>query len=599
MVRRRHRLLSILLSLLMMVSVLAVATIANASAAAGDTVFCENAAGWGEVYCYMWNDDSDKNGQWPGVKMTKGEGNLWSYQITGNWGNIIFNNGNGTQTADMSYQGNGSCFNNSNSNWSKIDVPTNPTTPTEPTPSNPNPTNPPVPSGKNVVYCKNSAGWGKVNVYMWNSESDKYKDWPGATATNIGNDVWMLEYTGNYQKIIFNDGGTQTGDLDHPGTGQMYDNKTGSWSLYDPTQLHIKGVAADPASPQYTGVDIKLTIEAGGGKGELSYKITVSNGSSTTTLSDFSSANSVVWTPTVAGTYTITYTVKDSEGNSKSQTASYKINDINAETKPVVQAVNVSPTNADKNQIEKGKQTVVDITAGGGNTGTKLLFYKVTITDPSGKTANVPYYTTKGEYKFTPAALGQYEIEVSVQGSDNSTVTRSYKYTCVDKISADTAKLSVSANASGKLEAGSSVSVSATAIGGTAPYTYQFKVNGAVVKSFSSATSCTFTASAAGAYVIEVTAKDSAGTTAVKSLTINVIESGSTDPVDPAGLKGDADCSGTVNIKDATAVQKHTAGMIELSTIGFKNAEVDGNGSVNVKDATMIQKYLAGIDVNW
>lgn len=611
MVRRRHRLLSILLSLLMLVSVLAVATIANASAAAGDTVFCENAAGWGEVYCYMWNDDSDKNGQWPGVKMTKGEGNLWSYQVTGNWGNIIFNNGgNGAQTSDMSHQGNGSCYNNSNGNWSTIDVPTNPTTPTEPTPSNPNPTNPPVPTGKNVVYCKNSAGWGKVNVYMWNSASDKHKEWPGTTATSIGNDVWMLEYTGNYSKIIFNDGGAQTGDLDNPGTGQMYDNVSGQWSLYDPSQLHIKGVAADPASPQYTGVDIKLTIEAGGGKGTLSYKITATNGSSTATLSDFGPSNSVVWTPTAAGTYTITYTVKDEAGNTKSQTASYKINDINAETKPVIQSVNVTPSNSEKTELEKGKQAVIDITAGGGNTGTKLLFYKVKITDPSGKTANVPYYTTSKQYKFTPAALGQYEIEVSVQGSDNSTVVRSYKYNCVDKLS-PAGKLSVSASTSGKLEAGSSISVSATAAGGTAPYTYQFKVNGTVVKDFSSATSCSFTASAAGTYVIDVTAKDSTGATAVKTLTINVVKPGEVAPTDPdktdptnpgtnpVSLKGDADCNEKVNIKDATAVQKHVAGIIELSAQGRANAEVDGNTSLNVKDATMIQKHLAGMDVNW
>ena len=40
-----------------------------------------------------------------------------------------------------------------------FDNSTDPTQPTQPT--QPNPT------GKNVIYCKNEAGWGKVNVYLW------------------------------------------------------------------------------------------------------------------------------------------------------------------------------------------------------------------------------------------------------------------------------------------------------------------------------------------------------------------------------------------------------------------------------------------------
>lgn len=600
MVRRKHRLLSLLLSVMMIMSVLAVATVANTSAAAGDTVFCENAAGWGDVYCYMWNSDSDKNGDWPGVKMTKGDDNLWSYQITGNWENIIFNNGgNGAQTGDMTHQGNGSCYNNQSGAWSKVDVPDNPNPPTPTNPTEPDNPTPPTPTDKNVVYCKNSAGWGTVNVYMWTDGQGDNKAWPGQAATNIGDGVWMLEYTGDYKMIIFNDGGTQTGNLNHPGSGQMYDNKAGTWSLYDPSQLHIKGVTADPASPQYTGVDIKLSIEAGGGEGALSYKFTAGSD----IISDFSSENTVVWTPTKAGSYTITYTVKDEAGNTKSQTATYKINDISTETKPVVKSVNVTPTNSESNEIKKGSEAVIDISAGGGNTGTKLLFYKITITDPSGKTANVPYYTTKSQYKFTPATLGEYKIEVSVQASDNATVTREYKYECVSELSAPGA-LSVSASTTGSQTVGSTITVKATASGGTAPYTYRFKVNGTVIGDFSSASSSAFNASAAGTYKIEVTVKDSTGTTAAKTVTITVSDDDEptkpSDPVNPGDyFKGDADCNGNLNIKDATAIQKHVASIIVLTAQGQTNAEVDGSGQLTVKDATMIQKHLAGINVNW
>ncbi|MBQ2687474.1 MAG: starch-binding protein [Clostridia bacterium] len=58
---------------------------------------------------------------------------------------------------------------------------------------------------------------------------------------------------------------------------------------------------------------------------------------------------------------------------------------------------------------------------------------------------------------------------------------------------------------------------------------------------------------------------------------------------------GDADLNGKVNVKDATAVQKYTAKMLELEGIAFTQADVTGDGKVNIKDATSIQKYVAKI----
>lgn len=600
MVRRKHRLLSALLTVLMVLSLATIATTATVSAATGDTVYCQNDKGWGEVYCYMWTDDSNKNAQWPGIKMTKGEGNLWSYKVTGDWGNIIFNNGgNGDQTGDMTHQGNGSCYNNSNGNWSKIDTP-EPSNPTDPTPSNPTPSNPTPtnPTGKNVVYCKNEAGWGSVSVYMWNSDSDKISNWPGVTAKNIGDNVWMLEYDKDYASIIFNNGsGTQTADLTHPGSGYIYNNSTGKWDVYDPTMLRIVSVKADPNSPQYTGVEVKLSIEAAGGEGELLYKFSAGS----TVISDYSANNSVIWTPTQAGNYTIKYEIKDEAGKTKSETTSFTVKDITAEKAPVVQKVAVTPTNAQKTEIQKGKEATVDITAGGGKTGTNLLFYKVKITDPAGNTANVPYYTTKDVYKFTPATLGTYTIEVSVQNSDNTTEVRTYEYESVSQLS-EPGELSVSLKTAGKTEVGSTVTVTASASGGTAPYTYQFKVGSQVVKAYSSAAAYELELTKAGSYVVEVTAKDAAGKTAVKSVTVTATSATDPNPSNPpsgVSLKGDADCDSVVNIKDATKIQKHLASLETLSEQGLANADTDADGNITIKDATTIQKHIAGMDVNW
>ncbi|MGN0453313.1 MAG: starch-binding protein, partial [Ruminococcus sp.] len=64
------------------------------------------------------------------------------------------------------------------------------------------------------------------------------------------------------------------------------------------------------------------------------------------------------------------------------------------------------------------------------------------------------------------------------------------------------------------------------------------------------------------------------------------------------GLLGDADFNDTVNVKDATAIQKNAAGLQELDAIATVLADVDFDGRVTVKDATAVQKWVAGIEVD-
>ncbi len=61
---------------------------------------------------------------------------------------------------------------------------------------------------------------------------------------------------------------------------------------------------------------------------------------------------------------------------------------------------------------------------------------------------------------------------------------------------------------------------------------------------------------------------------------------------------GDADLSGTVNVKDATYIQKYVASLVELSDAELLCADSDLSTIVNVKDATLIQKFVAGMEVS-
>lgn len=61
---------------------------------------------------------------------------------------------------------------------------------------------------------------------------------------------------------------------------------------------------------------------------------------------------------------------------------------------------------------------------------------------------------------------------------------------------------------------------------------------------------------------------------------------------------GDADCNDSINVKDATLIQKFVADIEGLGEYAYLLSDTDGDGGVTVKDATIIQKYVAGLDIS-
>ena len=66
-----------------------------------------------------------------------------------------------------------------------------------------------------------------------------------------------------------------------------------------------------------------------------------------------------------------------------------------------------------------------------------------------------------------------------------------------------------------------------------------------------------------------------------------------TDSSTDKTVLGDVDGDGTVNINDATMIQKCVAELITLTPDRLKAADTNGDGVVNINDATQIQKYIA------
>ena len=539
MVKRKHKIISLILCLVLVVSAVCAGTV-SAFAASGDTVYVRANNGWSNLHCYMWSDGKGDNKAWPGVQMTKVSDDVYSYTLTDDYANVIFNNGSGAQTGDLTYPGNGKIYDLSKGAWEDYDGPTNPTTATTATTATSatqqTTVAPQPPVGSYTVYLENEAGWSSPKCYMWNSSTDANKAWPGESMTNVGGNVWQYTASKEYKNCIFNSGSNQTGDLT-ASYGQIYNNKTNTWSVYDVSDLQVKSFTADPAKGIYVGTEVNLSAEAVNTKtgAAVSYKFSVTNAQGgTSVISDFSSTNSVVWQPTAAGTYTVTFDFKDTAGNENTRSMDLTVEDDSTLTKPVIKGV--SPANL--NLIKVNNPTTVSVKAGGGKTGTNLLFYKYVVTDPNG-VKNTPYYTLNNTYSFTPSMAGTYTVNVYVQASDNSTVNKTYTY---------------------------------NATNGDIPTT---------------------TAPVPTTVPVPTTTAPVPTTTAPVPTTTAPVPT--TKPTDPVRLFGDANNDGVVSVLDATYIQKSIVelpGVTPYYELDLEICDINGDGYISVKDVTALQLMI-------
>lgn len=84
-------------------------------------------------------------------------------------------------------------------------------------------------------------------------------------------------------------------------------------------------------------------------------------------------------------------------------------------------------------------------------------------------------------------------------------------------------------------------------------------------------------------------------TLGVKTITVAYGDFTATFEVEVKYQLGDVDRNGKVNVFDASAIQKHLAGIIEFDDEQKALADTDKNGKINIFDASRVQKHIAGI----
>lgn len=69
--------------------------------------------------------------------------------------------------------------------------------------------------------------------------------------------------------------------------------------------------------------------------------------------------------------------------------------------------------------------------------------------------------------------------------------------------------------------------------------------------------------------------------------------------VAPECIYGDTNLDGSVEIDDATYIQRYIAEYISFSSVEMITADVNLDGTINIDDVTAIQRYLAGYEIDF
>lgn len=197
-------------------------------------IYLSNTANWDTAFVYFWTQgSSDQNAAWPGQEMEwDSEKMLYYVDVPTYYVNIIFNNGNGVQTADLAIPGDGYIFDNSTNAWDSI--------------GNFVPPTPPENTSEDVtIYVKDDAGWGDVWIYYWDADGMEAFTFPGTPMEKGDDGYYYATIPAGYYSVLFSNGGSwedgsllQTPDLRIPTDNKVY-LSNGHEALYN------EGVADD------------------------------------------------------------------------------------------------------------------------------------------------------------------------------------------------------------------------------------------------------------------------------------------------------------------------------------------------------------------
>ena len=215
----------------------------------GYAVFVYDETGWEALNLYMWGDENNLNGDWPGMEVTGEQtinGVVYKYfdmgeGHTGLGENLIFSNAGSNQLPDFAYTIDHDVYLHLTSTGvTEIDPAT-----FQPGGVTPEPEPEPQPTGETVIIAvKNSAGYADPHLYVW-GDSEACGGWPGATPAKVTDNGWCLfelPANGTYNLILNDNGSPQVDGPEVFTSGSHFYDVNTEWTE-SPNTVTIKNEA--------------------------------------------------------------------------------------------------------------------------------------------------------------------------------------------------------------------------------------------------------------------------------------------------------------------------------------------------------------------
>jgi len=332
--------------------------------------------------------------------------------------------------------------------------------------------------------------------------------------------AWTPNTPGGYQVSVWAKSATAAGDAPESDAA----SRTISFPIEAVTApLSLTGLTSDKTAPQPPSSTIRFTAGASGGTAPYSFKFRLFNGSSWQTLRDWSTSDTAAWTPTVANANYRVQVWARSSGST-----------IDAPENGIAVSVDFPITNP----APATPLSVTTITASKTapqNVGTSITFtasvaggvapyqYKWWLFNGSAWTL-LQNWSGAPSYTWTPlAADANYRVAVWVRSADstadaadNEASNRSIAFPITNP-QAPLSLISLQASRTSPQVAGTSITFTTSAAGGTAPYRYKWRVfNGTswtTVQDWSASQNFVWTPTAPGTtYQVQVWARSASST---------------------------------------------------------------------------------------
>lgn len=313
-------------------------------------------------------------------------------------------------------------------------------------------------------------------------------------------------------------------------------------------QIPVKGTAAPPLEGTLTsdagseieiGTAVTLSAEASGGTPEYQYRFVSSRGEEWVTLQNFSAEAACVWKPEKAGEYTLTVDIRDSADQvvSKQLTLTVKEPDL-----PPLEGSFISDQGA---TVETDTAVTLQAEATGGAEGYEYRF----VQEYEGDKLTLQDFSADATYVWTPEAAGSYTLSVDIRDQAGNMISKTLTISVSEPIPPLEASMTAD---SLTVEVGTKVQFHAKGTGGQPAYQYRFAAesNGdtTVIQQYGAASSCTWTPTKAGSYVVSVDIKDAKGEVDQAQITIVVTE--------PPVTEQNGSCTGDfVNVRSEPVIQ--------------------------------------------